>query len=422
MTTSDRPHPDAVAACLATIEAVRALPPEHPDRIAIERAAAFLNKDAKIKRRLARKQESRRLDREAMASSERAATYFARAASAEPRTLRNQRHCYVCKQPFRRLHAFYHLLCETCSEQNFRARTASEDLSGRRAIVTGGRVKIGFEVVRSLLRAGAHVTVTTRFPRDAERRFAEACVDRDQLTIVGLDFLDIRGVLAWIEQRLTGEPLDILINNAAQTVRRPAAYYASLAAAERHELPAAPDPAHALVFPDRLDEEGKPLDLRPINSWVLEAGDVEPAELAEVHVVNAIVPFLLATRLRPLFARSTFADRYIVNVSAMEGIFSYGNKQSTHPHTNMAKAALNMFTRTSAPDYIRDGIYMNSVDTGWITQENPQPAKQRAEAGGFCPPLDVLDGAARVIAPILRGVRGDRVAGAFFKDYEPSTW
>jgi NAD(P)-dependent dehydrogenase (short-subunit alcohol dehydrogenase family) len=179
---------------------------------------------------------------------------------------------------------------------------------------------------------------------------------------------------------------------------------------------------NALLFPDRLDEEGKPLDLRPRNSWVLTASEVEPVELAEVHVVNAMVPFLLASRLRPLFAKSPQLDRYIVNVSAMEGVFAYANKQPRHPHTNMAKAALNMFTRTSAADYLRDGIYMNSVDTGWITQENPHPAKLRAEAGGFCPPLDVLDGAARVLAPIMRGVRGDRVAGAFFKDYEPAAW
>jgi NAD(P)-dependent dehydrogenase (short-subunit alcohol dehydrogenase family) len=178
----------------------------------------------------------------------------------------------------------------------------------------------------------------------------------------------------------------------------------------------------ALVFPAGIDEEGRPLDLRPINSWVLGAADVAPVELVEVHVINAIAPFLLASRLRPLFARSGFADRYIVNVSAMEGVFAYGNKQPRHPHTNMAKAALNMFTRTSAEDYARDGIYMNSVDTGWITQENPWPRKQRAEAEGFCPPLDVVDGAARVLAPVLRGVRGAPVAGVLFKDYEPAPW
>jgi NAD(P)-dependent dehydrogenase (short-subunit alcohol dehydrogenase family) len=421
---------------------LREIDPDAPARVAVERAAAHLRKSARQRRRRERKIESRRIDREAAAGSERAAAYFQTPATGEPRRLRNQRRCYTCKQPFRELHAFYHALCPTCAARNFAARTDAADLSGRAAIVTGGRIKIGFEAARALLEAGARVAITTRFPRDAAQRF-DAAIDagrlshaaRERLEIVALDFLDVRGVMAWIDDRLArGDALDILINNAAQTVRRPAAYYARLAAAERAggALPAGPgapapedapeDALAALAFPDRANEEGLPLDLRPRNSWVLGAADVEPAELAEVHVINAIVPFLLASRLRPLLTRSRFPDRYIVNVSAMEGVFAYANKQPRHPHTNMAKAALNMFTRTSWPDYLRDGIYLNSVDTGWITQENPHPAKLRAEAGGFCPPLDAIDGAARVIAPILRGVRGDPIAGAFFKDYEPAPW
>ncbi len=445
----DRPPPTvdaaAIASCLAILEALQHVDPQDPGFIAIERAAAHLHKVAKKKRRLARKQDSRRIDRAAAATSSRAAAYFGTEPSSEPstepatepRAFRNERHCYVCKQPFRRLHAFYHALCPGCAARNFAARGDTADLTGRRALVTGGRLKIGFECVLALLRAGAHVTLTTRFPRDAEHRLQAAGIAPDRRTIVGLDFLDLRGVLAWIDQRLqSGEPLDILINNAAQTIRRPADYYARLAAAEQGVLLPPPPipcperslaplhlgPGSALRWSDATDEEGQPLDLRPRNSWILAAGEVDPVELAEVHVVNAMVPFLLASRLRPLLVASPFADRYIVNVSAMEGVFAYANKQPRHPHTNMAKAALNMFTRTSAADFLRDGIYMNSVDTGWITQENPHPTKLRAEAGGFCPPLDVRDGAARVIAPILRGVRGDRVAGAFLKDYEPAPW
>jgi len=413
----------------------------------VERAAAHLTKSAKQKRRLARKQDNRRHDRAAAARSLRAAAYLAppdpvavppSIDGLQPppvaRELRNQRRCYICKQPFRRLHAFYHAICVSCAERNFRARGDTADLTGRRAIVTGGRIKIGFEIALSLLRAGARVTVTTRFPRDAERRFdavpGAAGIDRSRLSIVGLDFLDIAGVLRWIEgERARGEPLDILINNAAQTVRRPAAYYARLAAAERpalgpgerREIREIREIEHVL-FPDRVDAEGKPLDLRPRNSWLAIADEVEPVELAEVHVVNAIVPFLIASRLRPLMTASRFPDRYIVNVSAMEGVFAYANKQPRHPHTNMAKAALNMFTRTSAPEFLRDGIYMNSVDTGWITQENPYPLEQRLKDRGFCPPLDIVDGAARVLAPVFCGVRGDRVAGALFKDYQPAPW
>jgi NAD(P)-dependent dehydrogenase (short-subunit alcohol dehydrogenase family) len=390
-----------------------------------------LNKTAKKKRRVARKHEARASDRAEVAQTGRVQAYYGARNAQQPTTrmLRNQRRCYICKQPYVRLHGFYHMLCTTCSERNFAARgslASGADLSGRRAIVTGGRVKIGFLAAVGLLRAGASVTITTRFPRDAEARFA-ACADiegcRDRLSIVGLDFLDLRGVLGWIAGELDrGEPLDILVNNAAQTVRRPRDYYAALAAAEQGQLPPGLEAAQALLFPAGVDEEGKPLDLRPTNSWTLDAADVEPVELVEVHVVNAMVPFLLASRLRPLMVKSRYADRYIVNVSAMEGVFAYANKQSRHPHTNMAKAALNMFTRTSAQDYVADGIYMNSVDTGWITQENPEPKKARAEAAGFCPPLDIVDGAARVLAPILRGVRGEPIAGAFFKDYEPAPW
>jgi NAD(P)-dependent dehydrogenase (short-subunit alcohol dehydrogenase family) len=406
--------PRAIADAIAVIDAVRTLDPDDPLYVAIERAASHLNKTAKKKRKLARKHESRARDREATLGSERAASYFAAEPSAEPRALRRARSCYVCKQPFRQLHAFYHMLCPTCAERSARARADVADLAGRRALVTGGRIKVGFEVARALLRAGAHVTVTTRFPRDAERRFAD-CVGRERLAIVGLDFVDMRGLLAWIdEQRARGEPLDILVNNAAQTISHPRSHYAQLVANEQHALPAPSD--------QLLDADGLALDLRESTSWTQSAADVAPRELVEVHLINAMAPFLLASRLKPLFLASAFPDRYIVNVSSMEGVFTYEGKQTHHPHTNMAKAALNMFTRTSAADYARDGIYMTSVDPGWISLENPQPQRERVEARGFCPPLDAIDAAARVLAPILRGVRGEPVAGVLFKDFEPAAW
>ncbi|HEY0195915.1 MAG TPA: SDR family NAD(P)-dependent oxidoreductase [Kofleriaceae bacterium] len=425
---NDPVSPDAIAACLATLDALRALDADDPRVIAVDRAAAHLRKAARKVRRAARREVRGQADRALAAGSARPAAYFAIAPAAPDRSriTHTTQRCYVCKQRYRELHGFYHLLCPDCGARHFAARSDTADLTGRRALVTGGRIKIGFELARKLAAAGAEVSVTTRFPADARRRFAEAEL-ADRVEVIGLDFRDLRGVLAWIDGELgRGRPLDILINNAAQTVRRPAAYDAPLLAAERAALARPPGPAPApeaaLMFPGELDQEGQPLDLRPTNSWVLGAEDVEPVELVEVHAINAIAPFLLASRLRPLFTRSRFADRYIVNVSAMEGVFAYRNKQPRHPHTNMAKAALNMFTRTSAADYARDGIYMNSVDTGWITQENPWPKKQRLDAAGFCPPLDLVDGAARVLAPVFRGVRGAPVAGLLFKDYEPAAW
>jgi NAD(P)-dependent dehydrogenase (short-subunit alcohol dehydrogenase family) len=405
------------------LDALRMLDPLDPRFVAVQRAAAHLTKHAKQQRRLARRRDGVRVDRQAAMASRRAQAYFAPAVTPSeppPRELRRARHCYVCKAPYRALHAFYHALCPPCAARNFAARTARVELTGRRAIVTGGRTKIGFEVARWLLESGAHVTITTRFPGDARRRFAALPCDR--LEIVGLDFRDLRGVLGWLDERARGAPLDILVNNAAQTVWRPPAYYARLSAAEQPQLTTAIAAIDALTFPAGTDEEGKQLDLRAQNSWVHEAADVAPIELVEAHVINAIVPFLFASRLRERFTASAFADRYIVNVSAMEGVFAYANKQPRHPHTNMAKAALNMFTRTSAADYARDRIYMTSVDTGWITQENPQPGKLRAEAGGFCPPLDVVDGAARIVAPILDGICGAPMSGVLLKDFAPIPW
>ncbi len=407
------------------LDALRALDPLDPRFVAVQRAAAHLTKHAKQQRRLARRRDGTRIDRQAALGSRRAQAYFAPAAAPSeppPRELRRARHCYVCKAPYRTLDAFYQALCPPCAARNFAARGDRVELAGRRAIVTGGRTKIGFEVTRWLLENGAHVTITTRFPEDARRRFAALPCER--LEIVGLDFRDLRAVLGWLDDRARGAPLDILVNNAAQTVWRPPAYYTRLHAAEQRLLPTgeALMGIDALTFPAGFDEEGRQLDLRPRNSWVHEAADVAPVELVEAHVINAMVPFLFASRLRECFTASAFADRYIVNVSAMEGVFAYAGKQPRHPHTNMAKAALNMFTRTSAADYARDRIYMTSVDTGWITQENPQPGKLRAEAGGFCPPLDVVDGAARIVAPILDGIRGAPVFGVLLKDFAPIPW
>jgi NAD(P)-dependent dehydrogenase (short-subunit alcohol dehydrogenase family) len=371
--------------------------------------------------------------------------------------LRGERRCYVCKCGYREIDREYQMLCPSCAAENTRRRHARADLSGRRALVTGGRIKIGFHTALKLLRDGAEVIVTTRFPRDAARRFAavpDAPTWLDRLVVHGVDFLDLPGVLGLVE--LTRErwgTLDILVNNAAQTIRRPPAYHRDVFAAEQRplaglaaavEVSAPARPALVGARPDRSsveagpgsaladwvelfpagarDETGEPLDLRRRNTWVLDLNEVSPGEWLEVHVINAFVPFLLTGQLRPLLAKSPHPDRYVVQVSAMEGSFSRDRKTPRHPHTNMAKAALNMLTRTVAEKYAADGIYMSSVDTGWVTDERPHPAKQAERAGGFRPPLDVIDGAARVYDPIVRGVRGEPVYGVFLKDYREAPW
>jgi NAD(P)-dependent dehydrogenase (short-subunit alcohol dehydrogenase family) len=166
------------------------------------------------------------------------------------------------------------------------------------------------------------------------------------------------------------------------------------------------------------------VDLRGHNSWRLLLAEIPTVELFEVMLVNAIAPFVLSARLKPLMLRHPSRDKHIVNVSAMEGQFYRPWKTDKHPHTNMAKAALNMLTRTSAADYVKDGIHINSVDTGWVTDEDPvEIAARKVEEHGFHPPLDIVDGAARIVDPIFNGfLTGKHLFGLFLKDYRPTDW
>nr|WP_107909086.1 SDR family NAD(P)-dependent oxidoreductase [Streptomyces chartreusis] len=384
------------------------------------------------------------------------------------RLLHRAQRCYACKNHYRQVHHFYHLLCPQCADENLARRTASTDLTGRRALLTGGRVKIGYQAALMLLRDGAELTITTRFPRDAVRRFAAAPGAAGwwhRLQIAALDLRDPRQVLAFTEHLLSqGLPLDILINNAAQTLRRSPHAYTVLAAAETTttSLPAAqlwtapgfavpgpgaeplpwtaeltpgPQALHALAVASStavasaslplqqiVDEAGLLTETAATNSWTLRLGQVQPVELLEVQLVNAIAPFLLADRLLPLLGTSPHPRRYLVNVSAVEGQFTARNKTGDHPHTNMAKAALNMLTRTSAADLASHGIYTCSVDTGWITDEKPFPARERHAATGWRPPLDIIDGAARIYHPIVQGQAGTPIHGVLLKDYKCVAW
>ncbi|MDQ1007131.1 NAD(P)-dependent dehydrogenase (short-subunit alcohol dehydrogenase family) [Streptomyces sp. V4I23] len=355
------------------------------------------------------------------------------------------RHCYVCKALYRQVDSFYHRLCPPCAADNTARRSLSTDLRGRRVLLTGGRVKIGFQLALMMLRDGAELLVTSRFPDDTLRRFRAVPGSRDwlgRLTVVAVDLRDPRQVLGLCERlRDSGEPLDVLVNNAAQTIRRPPEAYALLAAGESGAARpgvlmapgyapmaavGAPDGALSLVLPEAeaeaSEQTGLLPDLAPENSWSARLGGLDPAELLETQLVNALAPALLADRLLPLLLASPRPRRYIVNVTAVEGRFAVRNKTARHPHTNMAKAALNMLTRTSAAQLAAEGVHMCSVDTGWITDENPAPRKARIAAFGTRTPLDVVDGAARIYDPIVRGEAGDPVAGVFLKDYQEAAW
>lgn len=372
----------------------------------------------------------------------------------QPAQVERPRSCYVCKREFTALHFFYDQMCAPCAELNWAKRNQTADLSGRVALITGARVKIGYQAGIKLLRAGARVVVTTRFPRDAAARYArepDFAEWGDRLQIYGLDLRHTPSVDAFARHMVdTLSRLDFILNNACQTVRRPAGFYAHLMAAERAALPDLPRAALALVngVPDsaelsqvalldedrgrdlrlfpagQLDADLQQVDLRSHNSWRMPLAEVSAVELLEVQLVNAVAPFILNARLKALMLRHPSRDKHIVNVSAMEGQFYRRHKTDKHPHTNMAKAALNMMTRTSAVDYVQDGIHMNSVDTGWVTDEDPaEIAARKVEEHGFHPPLDIVDGAARIVDPIFTGLStGRHVWGQFLKDYAPTDW
>jgi NAD(P)-dependent dehydrogenase (short-subunit alcohol dehydrogenase family) len=501
-----------LALCLRVLAQADDLPPEHPDAVAIRRATARVFKGVKEKRRTQRRDKVLANDRAITALTATGAPeriddetqglqLVSNTDGALAGRLLQPRSCYTCKARYVDVDAFYHQLCPPCAAVNRSKRNARTDLAGRRALLTGGRAKIGMYIALRLLRDGAHTTITTRFPGDAIRRFTAMEDSADwihRLRIVGIDLRDPAQVVALADSVAAQGPLDILINNAAQTVRRSPGSYALLVEAEAEPLPHGRLPemitfdhvsdahptslagalkAHPAVHASAphtltgssgvarfsgvtdpsettgpsentglsgvtglalragsataarvaagtaIDAGGLVPDLHDVNSWTQHVQEVDALELLEVQLCNSTAPFILISRLRRCMASSTARRTYVVNVSAMEGQFSRNYKGPGHPHTNMAKAALNMLTRTSAQEMLEtDGILMTAVDTGWITDERPHPTKMRLAEEGFHAPLDLVDGAARVYDPIVQGELGRDIFGCFVKDYEPAAW
>ena len=444
---------DQLATCIDVLQAISVDPTMMNQHNRFKSLVAKIHRQGKLAKKKVARSKVAAADRAAIEGTEivrQQTESLVRIGVSTSNTLQRSRSCYVCKDPYFELHHFYHQLCPKCAEYNWGKRDQRADLTGRTALITGGRIKIGYQTALKLLRDGATVIVTTRFSQDAAKRFAsEHDFDewRDRLQIHALDLRNIPSVELFA-QRLNRElsSLDIVVHNAAQTVKRPLEFYQHLldaqndtAAAElicgdtsqpvlmeswskyRGHLPAVGD-----YFPPQcFDRDGQQVDMRPEHSWLLKIGEVETVEMLEVFLVNAAAPFTLTSRLKPLLLKAPSQRRFVINVSAMEGQFGRKSKTAFHPHTNMAKAALNMLTRTSADDLAKQGIFMNSVDTGWITDEKPVPLAEKVrEEHGFYPPLDIIDGAARVYDPIAVGLNeaATPLFGHFLKDYFPYPW
>ena len=248
--------PAELEIALRVIAATADLDPEDPDYIALRRATGKMYKDVK---RMARKDKRQRIadaDRAVVAATAtgapdriddetRGIPLATRATTPHAGELIKPRACYICKQPYTLVDAFYHQLCPECAAMSHEKRDARTDLTGKRALLTGGRAKIGMYIALRLLRDGAHTTITTRFPRDAVRRFSALPDSADwihRLKIVGIDLRDPAQVIGLADAVAADGPLDILINNAAQTVRRSTGAYKPLVDAELAPLPQGPLP------------------------------------------------------------------------------------------------------------------------------------------------------------------------------------
>lgn len=440
--------------CLRILESLKDNPLENPDNDLFAGLITKIHKNAKKNLRSvsysSKKQEDLQVSLSATLVSKalNGETLFAEKENPDEQQfvkLNLPKNCYACNRSYKLAHSFYTRLCPECAEENYEKRFQNIDLKGRNVILTGGRVKVGFATALRLLRNNANVVLTTRFPALALEQFKQENDFeqwKDNLMIYGLDLRNLNAINEFISfYKSKFVSVDILINNAAQTIKYTDEYYQPLIRKEENlldlfssnkKLIANKTPVAGEVkaleygFEEKtelaLSRFGQPVDNREKTSWNSTLEEISMYELVEVNLINQIAPYFLIKELKPLFLNSEFKERFIVNVTSSEGIFSYTNKTIFHPHTNMTKAALNMMTLTSAKEFAEDFIYMTSVDVGWISTGAKESLRKKQFEEGYIPPLDSVDGASRIFDPIVQGIKGNSIFGVLIKNYKVSNW
>jgi NAD(P)-dependent dehydrogenase (short-subunit alcohol dehydrogenase family) len=441
-------------ACLKVLKALKDAPFENPDNDVFGGLITKIHKNAKKNIRHESYKEKKQLDIATSLSStlsqhalEGKALYWDE--NPEKNTmytpLQLPKNCYCCNTSYLLAHQHYNRLCPPCAEENYGKRFRNVNLEGRHAILTGGRVKIGYATALRLLRSKATVVVTTRFPGLAYEQFSKETDFeewRERLTVYGLDLRNLNAIgefIAFYKSKF--DSLDILINNAAQTIKYPDTYYLPLVHKEdkiletqKGNLSLKPNTTPVSMEIKKLDYDvnestsveltrfGLPVDNREKTSWNSTLEEVGLHELVEVNLINQMAPYMLIKELKPLFMQSEFKERFIINVTSSEGIFSYTNKTIFHPHTNMTKAALNMLTLTSGKEFAESNIYMSCVDVGWVSTGAHEELRKKQFEQGYIPPLDPVDGASRIMDPIMEGIAGNYLFGVLLKNYKITSW
>lgn len=440
-------------ACVKVLTVLKDNPFDNPDNDTFKTLITKIHKNARKTIRKEGQTERKEYDREillsagiSMQAKDNSTSYSEKEMffTKDYKELSTPDSCYACNRSFTQVHFFYNRLCPDCAEYNYAQRFIKPDLNGRNVILTGGRVKIGYATALKLLRCGANLILTSRFPALALEQLSneeDYTVWKDRLIVYGLDLRNLRAVeefIAYVGRQF--DSLDILINNAAQTIRYPDNYYLPLINNETHYIRAFEKQPN--LFPNKTsvmydmrllelkdmpvgfeqNRFGQPVDNREKNSWNSKLDEISMYELLEVNLINQISPYLLIKELKPLFLRSGFKERFVINVTSSEGQFSYMNKTVFHPHTNMTKAALNMMTRTSASEFAEDCIYMNSVDVGWVSTGAKEELRKQQFNRAYIPPLDPVDGAARILHPIQEAMNGNIRYGKLLKNYIEVDW